>query len=226
MGELHLEIIRHRIKNDFKIETRLGNPSIAYKEAISVNVSKGIEVSKIIKGITNHFKINISLIKSAENKFIIKPSKIDEQYISFFENFFSNSFISGPLYGYPIANLEVCLNEFDLLSNNVDLVFLGETLRNLFFELYTQSKPILLEPVMKLDIIVDEGHFSEVINDLNSKKIDILEMKILTENSKYKRIIAKGPVSNFFGYSTTIRNLTSGQGYFTMEFLNYEPSDR
>ena len=226
MGELHLEVIQHRIKNDFKIETRLGNPSIAYRETITSSNSKEIEVSKIIKGVTNHFKLNLTLTKGEENKYIIKTAKIEEQYLSFFETFFSNAFISGPAYGYPIANLEIILNDFCKFSNDVDLVFLGETLRNLFFEIYQLSNPTLLEPVMKLDIVVDENHFSEVINDLNSKKVDILEMKMLADNSKYKRIIAKGPVSNFFGYSTTLRNLTSGQGYFTMEFLNYEPSSR
>lgn len=224
MGELHLEIIQHRIKNDFKIETRLGNPSIAYRETITINNSKEVEVSKIIKGNNNHFKISLNLLKSETNKFIIKPTNIDEQYFAFFENFFSNSFISGPAFGYPIANLEIVLEDFKLYSNEIDLMFLGENLKNLFFETYQKSNPVLLEPVMKLDIIVDENHFSEVINDLNSKKVDIIEMKILAENPKYKRLIVKGPVSNFFGYSTTLRNLTSGQGYFTMEFLNYEPS--
>ncbi len=226
MGELHLEVIQHRIKNDFKIETRLGNPSIAYKETITTGNSKEIEVSKVIKGVTNHFIIKLSLSNNDENKYIIKPTKIDEQYFSFFENYLSNVFISGPAYGYPIANLKITLENFVNFSNEIDLVLLGETLRNLFFELYQQSNPILLEPVMKLDIIVDENHFSEVINDLNSKKVDIIEMKILAENPKYKRIIVKGGVSNFFGYSTTLRNLTSGLGYFTMEFLSYEPSNK
>ncbi len=225
MGELHLEIIQNRIKNEFKIETRLGNPSIAFKETISIDVNKEIEVSKVIKGVTNHFKLSLSLLKSNENRFVLKNEKIDEQYITFFENFFSNSFLSGPSFGYPIANLEICINDFIYYSNTIDLVLLGETLKNLFFELYNQAKPILLEPVMKLDIVVDENHFSDVINDLNSKKVDIIEMKMLAENSKYKRIIVKGPVSCFFGYSTTLRNLTSGQGYFTMEFLNYEPKN-
>ncbi|MCR4421549.1 MAG: TetM/TetW/TetO/TetS family tetracycline resistance ribosomal protection protein [Spirochaetales bacterium] len=226
MGELHLEVIQHRIKNDFKIETRLGNPSIAYRETITLSNSKEIEVSKIIKGVTNHFKLSLSLTSGEENKFIIKTTKIEEQYLSFFENFFSNTFLSGPTYGYPIANLEIILNDFIKFSNDVDILFLGETLKNLFFEIYQLSNPTLLEPVMKLDIIVDENHFSEVINDLNSKKVDIIEMKVLADNSKYKRIIVKGPVSRFFGYSTTLRNLTSGQGYFTMEFLNYEPSSK
>ncbi len=226
MGELHLEIIQHRIKNDFKIETRLGNPSIAYRETITLDIFKEIEVSKIIKGSTNHFIVNLMLKKANENNFIIIPTKIEEQYLSFFENFFSNSFVSGPAYGYPIANMEIILQEFKTFSNNVDLMLLGESIRNLFYEIYQQASPFLLEPVMKLDIIVDENHFSEVINDLNAKKVDILEMKLLAENSRYKRIIAKGQVSNFFGYSTTLRNLTSGQGYFTMEFLNYEPSSK
>ncbi len=224
MGELHLEIIQHRIKNDFKIETRIGNPSIAYKETISCDSSKEIEISKIIKGVANHFKIKLSLSRSNENKFVLKPVKIDDQLISFFESYFSNLFISGPSFGYPLANLEISIDEFVCFSTSIDNLFLGETLRNLFFEIYNEAKPILLEPVMKLDIIVDEGHFSDVINDLNSKKVDILEMKLLSENPKYKRIIVKGPVSSFFGYSTTLRNLTSGQGYFTMEFLSYEPS--
>lgn len=222
MGELHLEIIQHRIKNDFKIETRFGNPSIAYRETITKSNSKEIESIKVIKGVTNHFKIGLTLSCCNENKYIIKPAKIEEQYFTFFENFFLSAFVSGPAYGYPIANLEIILYEFTKFSNEIDLMFLGETLKNLFFELYQQSNPKLLEPIMKLDIIVDENHFSEVINDLNTKKVDILEMKMLADNSKYKRIIVKGPVSKFFGYSTTIRNLTSGQGYFTMEFLNYE----
>ncbi|HQJ40391.1 MAG TPA: hypothetical protein PK449_02415, partial [Exilispira sp.] len=224
MGELHLQVIQHRLFNEFKIETRLGNPSIAYKETITQRVSREISVSKIVKGVTNHFEIGITLEPSDENKLVILEKNIEPDYLSFFEIFSNSIFVSGPMYGYPITNLSIILDRFNLISNSVELLLLGEVTRDLFFQLYNEAKPALLEPIMKLDIVADESHFSEVISDLNAKNVDIIEMKVLPDSPKYRRIIALGRLSLFFGYSTILRNLTSGQGYFSMEFYTYQPS--
>ncbi|WP_343183012.1 elongation factor G [Buchnera aphidicola (Neophyllaphis podocarpi)] len=225
MGELHLEIIVDRMKREFSVEANIGQPQVAYRETISVNI-KGIE-GKYIKqsggrGQYGHVLIDLFPIKDSQSNYTfindIKGGSIPSEYIPAIEKGIKEQLNSGPLAGYPVVNVGVRLyfgSYHDVDSSELAFKMAAAIAFKTGFK---QAKPIILEPIMKVEIETPSDYMGEVIGDLNRRR-GIIEG--MFDNSLGKIIKARIPLSEMFGYATDLRSQTQGRASYSMEFLKY-----
>ncbi|HTY12949.1 MAG TPA: elongation factor G [Candidatus Omnitrophota bacterium] len=224
MGELHLEIIVDRLLREFKVEANVGKPQVAYKETIR---GKSDVEGKFIRqtgGRGQYGHVFITLEPSEPNKgfeFVneIVGGAIPREYIPAVEAGIKEATTAGVLAGYPVLDVKVTLYDgsyHDVDSSEIAFKIAGSMA---FKEAVLKAKPILLEPVMKVEVVVPEQYMGDVIGDLNSRRgrIENLEM-----HAGVQQIRSKVPLSEMFGYSTDLRSKTQGRGTYTMEFSNYE----
>jgi len=224
MGELHLEILTDRMKREFKVQAKIGRPQVAYKETI---LGEAEAEGKYIRqsggrGQYGHVFLRVKPLKRGEGiKFIneIKGGVIPQEFIPAVEKGVKEAAETGVLAGYPIIDMQVTL--YDGSFHEVDSsefafkIAAIEALR----EATKKAKLILLEPVMKLEIVVPEEFFGDAIGDINRRRGQIKETK---DRANLKVILAKVPLAEMFGYATVLRSLTQGRGTFTMEFDHYQ----
>ncbi|CAL4043582.1 Elongation factor G [Buchnera aphidicola (Takecallis arundicolens)] len=225
MGELHLEIIIDRMKREFNVGANIGQPQVAYRETIC-NIVKNIE-GKYIKqtggrGQYGHVVIDLFPLNIDEHgyRFIndIKGGVIPNEYISAIDKGIQEQLKSGPLAGYPVVDIGVRLHfgsYHDVDSSELAFKFAASMA---FKDAFKKAKPILLEPIMKVEVETPEDYMGDVIGDLNRRRGIIEGMQDL---SLGKLIFAKVPLSEMFGYATDLRSQTQGRASYSMEFLNY-----
>lgn len=225
MGELHLEIIIDRMKREFNVGANIGKPQVAYRETIC-NIVKNIE-GKYIKqtggrGQYGHVVIDLFPLNVDEYgyRFIndIKGGVIPNEYISAIDKGIQEQLKSGPLAGYPVVDIGVRLHfgsYHDVDSSELAFKFAASMA---FKDAFKQAKPILLEPIMKVEVETPEDYMGDVIGDLNRRRGIIEGMQDLSIG---KLIFAKVPLSEMFGYATDLRSQTQGRASYSMEFLNY-----
>jgi elongation factor G len=224
MGELHLEIITDRMKREFKVEADVGKPQVAYKETITKKVAcegKYIRQSGG-RGQYGHVWIKARPLKRGEGfKFVneIKEGIIPKEYIPPVEKGVKDAMAKGVVAGYPVVDVEVILYDGSFHEvDSSDFAFrLAGTIA--FQEAAKQANPVLLEPYMRLEVIVPEEFFGDTISDLNARRGKITET---SQRLNMRVIDAQVPLAEMFGYATSIRSLTQGRGTFTMEFDHYE----
>jgi elongation factor G len=224
MGELHLEIIVDRLLREFKVEANVGKPQVAYKETIKGSADAE---GKFIRqtggrGQYGHVWIKVEPLKPGSNfEFVNKivGGSIPKEYIPAVEDGIVEAMLTGVLAGYPVIDLRVTL--YDGSFHEVDSTEMAFKIAGsmAFKEGFLRSKPILLEPIMKVEVEVPEQYMGDVIGDLNSRrgKIEGMEPRV-----NIQVIRAHVPLSDMFGYATTLRSKTQGRGIYTMEFARYE----
>ena len=223
MGELHLEIIIDRLLREFKVEANIGKPQVAYKETIR----GGAEAEgKFIRqtggrGQYGHVLIRLEPMEAGKGfEFVneIVRGSIPKEYIPAVENGIKEAMTSGVLAGYPVIDLRATL--FDGSYHEVDSSEIAYKIAAsmAFKEAVLRGKPVLLEPLMKVEVVVPEQYMGEVIGDLNGRRgrIEGMESHMGTQN-----IRAKVPLAAMFGYATALRSLTQGRGTYSMEFCEY-----
>ena len=224
MGELHLEIITDRLKREYKVEGKIGKPEVAYKETIT----QGAEAEgKYIRqsggrGQYGHVIIKMEPLKRGEGfKFEdkIKGGVIPKEFIPAVEKGIKETMDKGILAGYPLTDLKVTL--FDGSFHEVDSSEIAFKIAGsvALIEGAKKAKPVLLEPIMKVEVIIPEEYLGSVIGDLGSRRGRVEET---IERKNLKIIRAKVPLREMFGYATDLRSLTKGRGTFTMEFSHYQ----
>lgn len=225
MGELHLEIILDRLKREFKVEAKVGKPEVAYKETITEEVeSEGKYIRQSGgRGQYGHVIIKIEPLERGKGfEFVdkIKGGVIPKEFIPAVEKGVKEAMEKGVLAGYPLTDIRVTL--FDGSFHEVDSSeFAFKTAGSIaLLEGAKKAKPILLEPIMKVEVIVPREYFGAVIGDLSSRRGKIEETE---DREKVSVIRGKVPLANMFGYATDLRSLTKGRGTFTMEFDHYDP---
>jgi len=224
MGELHLEILVERMKREFKVEGSIGRPQVAYKETIKQEAEaegKYIRQSGG-RGQYGHVWLRVKPRKRGESfEFInkIKGGVIPQEFIPAVEKGVKEAMDKGILAGYPVVDLEVTLYDGSFhdvdSSENAFKIAASTALK----EAARRAKPVLLEPIMKLEVIVPSEFFGDSIGDLSARRGRIEETK---DRLNLKVIDAKIPLAEMFGYATALRSLTEGRGTFTMEFDHYE----
>jgi elongation factor G len=225
MGELHLDVLVDRMMREFKVQANVGKPRVAYRETISRPVN---EVSyKYTKqtgghGQYGHVVINLEPLGNAEGvKFEdkIRGGTIPREYIPAVEKGIMEAVESGVLSGYPMTDLKVSL--VDGSFHEVDSSELAFRMAAIlaFREAVEKASPILLEPIMKVEVIVPEEYTGEVIGQVNARFGSILGMEMNVGNAQ--AIDAEVSLSQMFGYATELRSATQGRGVFTMEFKHY-----
>lgn len=229
MGELHLEILVDRMLREFKVEANVGAPQVAYRETIRKSLNK-VE-GKFIrqsggKGQYGHVVIDIEPGEPGSGfEFVSKivGGSIPKEYIAPAESGMKESCESGVLAGYPVIDLKVTLTDgsyHDVDSSEMAFKIAGSmAMKNAVLK----ASPVLLEPVMKVEVEVPEDFLGDVMGDLNSRRGQIEGMS--TEEAIAK-VTAKVPLAEMFGYATDIRSKTQGRGIFSMEFSNYEEVPR
>ncbi|MDP2864487.1 MAG: elongation factor G, partial [bacterium] len=224
MGELHLEIIVDRMKREFKVEGLVGKPQVAYKETIKETAEaegKYIRQSGG-RGQYGHVWLRVEPKNRGEGiEFIdeIKGGIIPKEFIPAVKKGVNEAIEKGVLAGYPMVDMEVSLYDgsfHEVDSSEVAFKIAGSIALQ---EASKKAKPVILEPVMRLEVIVPEDFFGDAIGDLSARRGKIEETK---DRLDLKVIDAKVPLAEMFGYATSLRSLTEGRGTFTMEFNHYE----
>ncbi|WP_185878266.1 elongation factor G [Blattabacterium cuenoti] len=225
MGELHLEILVDRMKREFKVEVNQGNPQVEYKESLT-NVVEHREIYKKQTGGRGKFAdILFRLEPGNPGKFglefinKIKGGNIPKEYISSIEKGCKEMMRNGPLSGYEIESAKITILDGSYHPVDSDQLSFEIAGKLGFKEAAKKSKPILLEPIMKLEVLVPEENMGDVIGDLNRRRGIVQNLS----NRGYIKIIqGQVPLSEMFGYVTVLRTLSSGRGTSTMEFSHYD----
>jgi elongation factor G len=224
MGELHLEIIVDRLRREFKVDINQGAPQVAYKEAIT-KVVEHREVFKKQTGGRGKFADIIVEIGPADDGYVglqfideVKGGNIPREYIPSVEKGFNLALKNGVIAGYSLPSLKVTLKDGSFHSVDSDSLSFEIAARQAFRHACPKASPILLEPIMAVEVVTPEEYMGDVIADFNRRRGQITGM----ESKGVARVIkAKVPLSEQFGYVTVLRTLTSGRATSTMEFSNY-----
>ena len=228
MGELHLEIIVDRLKREFKVEVNQGAPQVAYKESITTSVEHR-EVYKKQSGGRGKFadikftvgpmdadfdfsKTNLQFVNE------ITGGNIPREFIPAVEKGFKASLNNGVLAGYPLVGMKVVLTDGSYHAVDSDALSFEIAAKTAYREALPKCKPVLLEPIMKVEVLTPEQNMGDVVGDLNRRRGQIEGMD---SKGNAQVIKAKVPLSEMFGYVTQLRTLTSGRATSTMEFSHY-----
>ncbi|MEE3193340.1 MAG: elongation factor G [Candidatus Poribacteria bacterium] len=225
MGELHLEIIMDRLSREFKVSANIGQPQVAYRETVSRHsiVDKRHVRQTGGRGQYGHVCIEVYPIdKGAGFEFVneIKGGAIPSEYIPAIRKGVESAMGAGVLAGYPIVDVGVRL--FDGSYHPVDSSEMAFSVAGsmAFKEAVRKASPILLEPIMKVEVIVPDDYLGKVMGDLNSRRSQILDTEVRSK-SHVQVITAYVPLSGTFGYVKTLRSLTQGRSTHSMEFSHY-----
>jgi elongation factor G len=224
MGELHLEIIVDRLRREFKVECTQGAPQVAYKECITQTVQHREVFKKQSGGRGKYADIIIKIGPADEGvnglQFIdlVKGGNIPREYIPAVEKGFKEALQNGVLAGYPVDSLKVELIDGSYHAVDSDALSFEICAKQAFREACPKAKPVLLEPIMAVEVVTPEEYMGDVIGDFNKRRGQIEGM----DSKAGARVIkAKVPLSEQFGYVTVLRTITSGRATSTMEFSHY-----
>jgi elongation factor G len=228
MGELHLEIIIDRLKREFKVECNQGRPQVAYKEAITAFTDHR-EVYKKQSGGRGKFadiviKIGPNTDENAVGlKFInsVKGGNIPREFIPSIEKGFKDSMINGVLAGFPMDTMSVEVLDGSYHQVDSDSLSFELAAKMAYRTAVKHCKPIILEPMMKMEVVTPEENMGDVIGDLNKRRALI---EGTDERQGASIIKVKVPLSEMFGYVTDLRTITSGRASSSMEFSHYAPA--
>ncbi len=223
MGELHLEIIVDRLLREFKVEANVGAPQVAYKETIRKKVNHETKYKRQTGGSGQYAHVKITLEPNESGKgyeFIngTVGGSIPKEYIPAVDAGIQGAMQSGVLAGYPVVDVKVTL--YDGSYHEVDSSEMAFKIAGsmAFKEAMREADPVLMEPIMKVSVIVPEAYMGDVIGDLNSRRGQIQGMEA---RGAAQQIDAFVPLSEMFGYATDLRSRTQGRGQYTMEPSHY-----
>ncbi len=224
MGELHLEIIVDRLKREFKVDANVGKPQVAYRETIT----KPVDVEgKFIRqtggrGQYGHVKIKVEpLPRGSGFEFVnaIVGGVIPKEYIPAVQKGIEEAMQSGPLIGFPVVDIKVTL--YDGSYHEVDSSEMAFKIAGSMAikEAVQKGDPVILEPIMRVEVTTPEEYMGDVIGDLNARRGQILGME---PRGNAQVIRAFVPLAEMFGYATDLRSKTQGRGSFVMFFDHYQ----
>lgn len=224
MGELHLDIIVDRLKREFKVECNQGRPQVSYREAINGNVEHR-EVFKKQTGGRGKFAdifVRVGTVDEGKSglQFVdeIKGGNVPREYIPSVEKGFKEAMKNGVLAGYEVENLKVTLFDGSFHPVDSDSLSFEVAARQAFKAACAKAHPVLLEPIMRVEVLTPEEYMGDIIGDLNKRRGQVEGM----EDKNGARVIkAKVPLAEMFGYVTVLRTISSGRATQSMEFLEY-----
>ncbi len=227
MGELHLDILVDRMLREFRVQANIGKPRVAYRESITRSVPKvDYKYAKQSGGHGQYGHVVISLEPGDRGSGIIFENKIiggaiPKEFIPAVQKGVIEAADSGVLAGYPVVDTKVTL--FDGSFHEVDSSEMAFKLAGsmAFKEGVHRGSPVLLEPIMKVEVVVPDEYLGDVIGQINSRRGSIQGMEIRPGNAQAVR--ANAPLGEMFGYATELRSVTQGRGVFSMEFDHYAP---
>ena len=227
MGELHLEIIVDRLRREFHVECNQGRPQVAYREAITAPVELR-ETYKKQTGGRGKFADMIVRVEPVDADFegtlqfvdTVKGGNIPKEYIPAIEKGFQTAMKNGVLAGYPVDKLKVTVIDGSFHPVDSDQLSFEICAQIAFKNACQKARPVLMEPIMQIEIVTPEANMGDVIGDLNKRRGQVEGMD--TARTGARIVKAKVPLSEMFGYVTTLRTITSGRATSSMEFSHYE----
>jgi elongation factor G len=223
MGELHLEIIVDRMKREFKVEANVGKPQVAYRETIRGTVESEGKHVKQSGGRGQYGHVWLKLEPNGTGKGVefvngITGGSVPREFIPAVEKGVMEAASTGVVAGYPVVDVKVTL--FDGSYHDVDSDEISFRMAAIFGfkDGFRRAKPIILEPIMKVEVVTPEDYMGDVIGDLNRRRGQIMSME---DTPAGKTVTAEVPLSEMFQYATTVRSMSQGRATFTMEFGKY-----
>ena len=233
MGELHLDIIIDRLKREFKVECNQGKPQVNYKEAITKTVMNYREVYKKQSGGRGKFAdiiVNVGpvdddwdIAKDGGLQFVneVKGGNIPKEFIPSIQKGFEAAMKNGILGGYPMDSLKVTVVDGSFHPVDSDQLSFEIAAQMAYKAVCAQAKPVLMEPIMKLEVVTPEENMGDVIGDLNKRRGQVEGMDEARSGARVVK--AKVPLSEMFGYVTALRTITSGRATSSMEYSHHAP---
>jgi elongation factor G len=223
MGELHLEIIVDRMKREFKVEANVGKPMVAYRETIRAKVEQEGKFVRQSGGRGQYGHVWITLEPSELGKgyeFVngIVGGTIPKEYIPAVDKGIKEATANGVLAGYPVVDVKITLFDgsyHDVDSNEMAFKIAGSMA---FKEAMAKAKPVILEPIMKVEVVTPEDYYGDIVGDLNRRRGQIVGME---DSISGKVVTAEVPLAEMFQYSTSMRSMSQGRATYTMEFSKY-----
>jgi elongation factor G len=231
MGELHLDIIIDRLRREFNVECNQGQPQVTYKETIT----RPVELREVFKkqtGGRGKFADIICRVEPVDDDFEgslqfideVKGGDIPKEFIPSIAKGFQNAMRSGVLAGYPVEQLKVTVLDGSFHPVDSDQLSFELCAMQAFRNACVKAKPVLLEPIMKVEVVTPEENMGDVIGDLNKRRGQVLGME--TSRSGARIVKAVAPLAEMFGYVTALRTITSGRATSTMSFSHYSEVSR
>jgi elongation factor G len=223
MGELHLDIIVDRMKREFKVEANVGKPQVAYRETIRGSVEQEGKFVRQSGGRGQYGHVWLKIEPQEEGKgyeFVngVVGGVVPREYIPAVDKGVKEALEGGVIAGYPVVDVKVTIFDgsyHDVDSNEMAFKIAGSMA---FKDGVRKAKPVLLEPIMKVEVVTPEDYSGDVIGDLNRRRGQIHGMD---DGPSGKVIVAEVPLSEMFGYATSVRSMSQGRATFTMEFSKY-----
>jgi elongation factor G len=224
MGELHLEIIVDRMKREFKVEANVGKPQVAYRETLRATVESEGKFIRQTGGRGQYGHVWLKLEPLAQGKgyeFVngIVGGSVPREYIPAVDKGIQEAVQTGVIAGYPIVDVKVTIFDgsfHDVDSNEMAFKIAGSIG---FKEGFRKAKPVLLEPIMKVEVVVPEDYYGDIVGDLSRRRGQIVG----TEDSPSGKVVtAEVPLAEMFQYSTSMRSMSQGRANYTMEFAKYQ----
>ena len=225
MGELHLDIIVDRMRREFKVEVNQGQPQVEYKENLTMSANHREVYKKQSGGRGKFADIVFELAPADDNKpgleFIneIKGGNVPKEYIPSVEKGFKEAMKNGPLAGFEIEGIKVTLKDGSFHPVDSDALSFELAAKMGFKEAGKKAKPVIMEPIMKIEVVTPEEYMGDIVGDLNKRRGTVNGMD---DRNNAKVIKGFVPLAEMFGYVTTLRTLSSGRATSSMEFEKYE----
>jgi elongation factor G len=225
MGELHLEILVDRMKREFKVEANIGKPMVAYRESIRTSAEAECKFVRQSGGRGQYGHVVLSVEPGGPGSGFVFESKIvggviPREYIPGVEKGCKNALESGPISGYPMVDVKVLLtygSYHEVDSSEMAFEIAGSIAVK---EAAAKAAPVLLEPIMKVEVTAPEENTGDVIGDINGRRG---RMETMEAQGSIQKVLAHVPLAEMFGYANDLRSKTQGRASFSMEFEHYEP---
>jgi elongation factor G len=227
MGELHLDVLVDRMLREFKVQANVGRPRVAYRESITRPVEKlSHKYAKQTGGRGQYGHVVISLEPGERGSGVLFENKIfggsiPKEYIPAVEKGIKEAADSGVLAGYPVVDMKVTLIDGSFHEVDSSEMAFKIAASMAFKEGVQKGVPVLLEPMMKVEVVVPEDYLGDIIGQINSRRGNVLGMEMRPGNAQAVRAMV--PLGEMFGYATELRSATQGRGVFSMEFDHYQP---
>ncbi|HEX9910076.1 MAG TPA: elongation factor G [Desulfatiglandales bacterium] len=224
MGELHLEIVVHRLRREFFVDTNQGKPQVVYRETLSKRVEHEEIFQRELAGQQHYAGVKIELIplpRGTGNQIVdrCQNPNLTEEFMNAIKEGLEEATSTGVLMGYPVIDVEAAVLDVRIHDLHSDAMAFRVAASMAFRNACVQADPILLEPIMRAEILIPEEFLGEVIGDLNARGGKIEQ---ITSKGPVQALTASVPLSKMFGYSTALRSVSQGRGTFTMQFSHYD----
>jgi elongation factor G len=222
MGELHLQIIVDRLLREFKVDANVGKPQVSYRECVTSAAKVTEEFSRVISNKSYFAKVTVEIETSSTLQpeiFINNKNNASPTVVNAIKDSLQSAVSSGVLCGYPLVNIKASVLDFSFDLQAVDEVVYKVATNNAFRAALTKANPILMEPIMKVEVVVPAEFSGTIVSDVNGRRGQILG---LDARGHLQVVQAHIPLSSLFGYETDIRSLSQGRASSSMHFSHYE----